>query len=122
MPAADSLLDQIRSQIAPKDAVLEAARDRLREVREAVAGFEGVLRRFRSGSVAHNTANDPVSDSDGGVVLDRRSYPDLGPDGDGVGPADIVAAVRDYISPVLRKTHPKIVLELTKRAIKVTFN
>ena len=49
-------------------------------------GFAGALRTYSSGSIAHHTMIAPVTDGDGGVVLDRRSYPRLGPDGDGEDP------------------------------------
>ncbi len=121
MPAADTILDDVRAQIAPDDRVLKAARDRLAAVRAAAETFKGVKRSFRSGSVAHYTANDPVNDADGGAVLDRTVYRDLGPDGTDVGPREIVEAMRQHLRVVLVDDLPHIAFRLTKRAIKVSF-
>jgi len=119
--AANSILEGVRSQIAPDDSVLKAARERLADVREASEEFEGALRSFRSGSVAHLTANDPVHDADGGIVLDRRNYSELGPDGDDVGPVEIVHRVRDFIKPLVKKSHPNARFDLSKRGICIGF-
>ncbi len=121
MPAADTILDDVRAQIAPDDRVLKAARDRLAAVRAAGEAFKGVRRSFRSGSVAHYTANDPVKDADCGAVLDRTVYRDLGPDGADVGPREIVEAMRQHLRVILVDDFPKISFRLTKRAIKVSF-
>lgn len=119
--AASSILEDVRSQIAPDDSVLKAARERLADVRSAAEEFDGVLRGFRSGSVAHLTANDPVHDADGGIVLDRRNYSEFGPDGDDVGPVEIVDRVRDFIKPLVKKGHPSARFDLTKRGICIGF-
>lgn len=80
------LLDVIRSQIAPDDAVLKEAAARRDATRDAAETFGSVNCTFASGSPAHRTANCPVHrrdvglDADYGVVLDRRAYPILGPD------------------------------------------
>ncbi len=121
MSAADTILDEVRAQIAPDDRVLKAARERLASVRQAAAGFKGSKRTFRSGSVAHMTANDPVDDADGGMVLDRTVYTSLGPDGDDVGPEEIVEKVRQHLREKLADRFPKIGFRLTKRAIKISF-
>ena len=118
---ATEILEGVRSQIAPDDRVLNAARERLENVLTAAARFPGALRTYRAGSLAHRTANNPVHDADGGVVLDRRAFSNLGPDGEGVGPADIVAQVESAILPELRKQYPKVTTKRTKRAIVVAF-
>ena len=74
-----------------------------------------------SGSIAHRVANDDT-DADCGVVLDRRTYPELGPDGDGVGPEEIVEDVRRFIRYEMKENYPDVSFRLTKRAIKVFFN
>ena len=56
------------------------------------------------------------------MVLDRRSYPKLGPDGEGEGPNQIVDDVREFIRDSLKEDHPEIRFRVTKRAIKVSFN
>ena len=61
-------------------------------------------------------------DADCGLVLDRRSYPSLGPDGEGVGPLEIVEEVRAFLRKEMKIEHPDIVFYITKRAIKITFN
>ena len=119
--AANSILEDVRRQIAPRDSVLNAARERLADVRLAAEGFTGALRSFRSGSVAHLTANDPVHDADGGIVIDRRCYPDVGPDGDDGGPVKIVDQVRDFIRPLVKKGHPNARFDLSKRGICIGF-
>lgn len=114
-------LDKILGEVQADDEVLKETRRR----RDAVLGvrvFEGALRSFVSGSIAHGTVITPVSDADGGGVLDRRSFPNLGPDGEGVGPRDIVSKVRDYLLPRVRKEFPQATSRITKRAIKFTFN
>ena len=60
------------------------------------------LKTFDSGSVAHGTVNKPVSGADRGVVLDRRTYPELGPDGIQPGriePQNVVQAETAFARP-----------------------
>ena len=121
MNHTDDILVEIQKKIAPSDETLEAVRSRRDEVLSIAGRFEGALRTYTAGSIAHRTANDDT-DADCGVVLDRRSYHELGPDGDGGAPNDIVEDVRSYIRDRLKDRHPDIAFRLTKRAIKVTFN
>jgi hypothetical protein len=120
--AANSILEAVRKEIAPDDIVLAAARERLGHIRDAAATLDGALRTFRSGSVAHFTANKPVNDADGGLVLDRRTYPDLGPDGKEVAPTEIVAQVSDIVEPQVRKKYKKVTFGLSKRGLLVEFH
>lgn len=115
-----SILDDVQRQIAPSDETLDAVRNRRDEVLGIIAPYPGALRTYASGSIAHRTANDDT-DADGGMVLDRRCYPELGPDGDGEGPADIVEDVRAYLRDALKEAHPNIAFRLSKRAIRVTY-
>jgi len=115
-------LDEILRPIQAEQAILNEARDRRASVLAIALKFVGALRVFNSGSLAHGTVIKPVSDADCGVVLDRRSYPELGPDGGEVGPDSIVEEVRDFIGAELRETYKNARLTITKRAIKVTFD
>ena len=118
----DEVLDEVRDQISADDDDLREARERRKCVLEAAASFDGVLRKFNSGSVAHGTVNNLVDDADGGVVLNRKVHTHLGPDSDDEGgPGEIVAAVRDHIMPIIRETYPDAEGRLTKRAILIRF-
>src|SRR5690242_16114538 len=75
------LLSAVQAQIDAEDVPLKEARVRLQLVRDLSKGFTGSLRSYASGSLAHHTMNEPVTDGDGGLVLDRRCYPKLGPEG-----------------------------------------
>lgn len=121
MNYVDDILADVQKQIAPSDETLEAARSRRDEVLSVARGYRGALRTYTAGSIAHRTANDDT-DADCGIVLDRRLYCELGPDGDGGAPNDIVEDVRAYIRDQLKGQHPNVAFRLTKRAIKITFN
>jgi hypothetical protein len=121
MGTTESILDGILRDTAPGDEILGAVRGRRSEVLGTAGRFPGALRTYASGSVAHHTANDDT-DGDGGTVLDRRSYPHLGPDGGNEGPDKIVEAVRTHLRDTLKDDHPSIAFRLSKRAIRVTFN
>ena len=101
--------------------VLREARQRRDRIRAVAEQFTGALRSFNSGSLAHATVNRPVKDADCGVVLDRRSWRDLGPDGDGVGPDRVVNEMSQFILPRLRERWPKAQRTITKRAILFEF-
>jgi hypothetical protein len=117
------VLEEIRQEISANDDDLRQARKRRDAVLKAAAGFDGALRTFRSGSVAHGNVNNPVDDADGGVVLDRRVHVALGPDSaDGDGPGEIVDEVRDHVMALVRETYPKARSRLIKRAILVRFH
>jgi hypothetical protein len=119
----EEVLDGIRIDISADDADLREARKRRDLVLSAAASFEGMLRTFRSGSLAHGDVNNPVDDADGGAVGDRRSYPDLGPDSDDEGaPDSLMRAVRDHVMAIVKKDYPKARSRLTKRAILIKFN
>ena len=118
----EEVLDAVRVEISASDDDLRETRRRRDLVRNAAESFEGVLRTFNSGSVAHGTANNPVNDADGGVVLNRVSYPDFGPDSDEEGgPNDLMEKVRDHVMAAVRREYPKAVGRLTKRAILIEF-
>jgi hypothetical protein len=113
-------LSEVRRKLAPTDATLETARARRQEVLDCAAKFDGVLRVYASGSIAHLTANDDT-DADCGIVLDRRAHPKLGPDGDGEGPNDIIEEVRVHLRDRMQGKHPAIAFRVTRRAIRVTY-
>ena len=115
------ILNDIRAEIAVDDAVLKEAKDRRNLVVGAAMGIDGARGSFRSGSVAHGTVNAPVTDADAGIVLDRRTYPTLGPDGDGKGPEEIVDELCELIGPVAREDYPKAAARRFRRGVYVTF-
>jgi hypothetical protein len=61
---AEQIFEEVRTRIAPEDWVLDESRNRREEVRTAAERFTGSLRSFPSGSLAHRTANNHVSDGD----------------------------------------------------------
>ncbi len=114
-------LNDVHRELAPPDETLAAARARREEVLAVARRYSGVLRTYISGSIAHKTANHDT-DADCGIVLDRRSYPALGPDGDGEGPGNVVEEVRQLLRSALKQDYPNIGFRVTKRAIQVKFN
>lgn len=115
-------LNLVRKKIQADDRVLKEARRRRDRVRALAEQYIGALRSFASGSVAHGTVNEPVKDADSGVVLDRRSWPELGPDGAGTAPNAIVNDLADFVLQQLRKDWPSVTCEVTKRAIVFEFH
>lgn len=119
---AEEVLEEIRGEISADDDDLREARKRRDLVLEAAEDF-GVLRTFKSGSVAHGDVNNPVSDADGGAVLDRRSYLTLGPDStEEEGPDEIMDEIRKHVMAILREEYPEARSRLIKRAILIRFN
>ena len=116
-----SFLNDVHAKFAPSDDTLSAARSRRDEVLKEAQHFHGALRTYKSGSIAHRTANRDT-DADCGVVLDRRTYPSLGPDGDSEGANQIVEDVRVFVRDSLKEAHSEIRFRVTKRAIKISFN
>jgi hypothetical protein len=120
---ATDVLEEIRKDISASSRDLKEARKRRNLVLEATESYPGVLRTYKSGSVAHGNVNNPVSDADGGAVLDRRVYPELGPESrDREGPCDIVDEIRKHVMKIVRETYPEARSRLTKRAILIRFN
>jgi hypothetical protein len=129
MGYTEQLLDDVRAQLAPDDAVLKEARERRDLVRTAAESFRGTTGSFVSGSLAHATANCPIHerdkglDADCGLKLDRRVHQTLGPDSpENDGPTPIVEDVRDHLRPRVIEEYPKATFEITKRAIFVRFD
>jgi hypothetical protein len=116
---ASQILADVRSQIAVDDDILSETKTRRNLVERVALRFPGALKTFDSGSVAHGTVNKPVSDADGGVVLDRRTYPELGPDGDDVPPDEIVAEIAEFVLEGVRDDYSDATCEVCKRAILV---
>lgn len=122
MSYAKDILEEVRKEAAPPDEHLIEARRRRDAVLTVAMEFATVRGSYVSGSVAHGTANT-VKDADAGVILDRRSHPNLGPDGNGEGPTGIVEEVRQHLRDSdLQETWSDIRFRVTNRAIKVFFN
>ncbi len=116
------ILDEVRAQIDAEPEALAEARYRLKLVRTAAEKLAGSLRSYRSGSLATHTMLDPVNDGDGGLVLDRRRFPGLGPEGGGENPKAVAADLQTLIGPILRETYPDARIRMSKRGPLVEFN
>jgi hypothetical protein len=116
-------LNEIEGKIAADPAVLKEARNRRNLVAQTTERVvKGGLRSFRSGSVAHGTVNKPVMDADGGIVLNRRDYPTLGPDGSGEAPNNVVDEICTGIGTDVRKEYPNAKVKQSRRGVLVEFN
>jgi hypothetical protein len=115
------LLDLVRGRIAAHDLVLGETWTRLQLVRDTAIAFPGALRTYGGGSLAQHTVNHPVTDGDGGLVLDRRHYPELGPDGGGETPTEVAEQVCELLGPAVREVYPKARCGTSKRGPKVWF-
>ena len=112
-------LEDVEKKVNADDEELRDARRRRRETLRICGEFGGVLGTYGSGSVAMGVAVDPVVDADGGMILDRRSYPDLRPDGGGATPNDVVSQLHDFVGPKVREIWPKATVHDMKRGITV---
>lgn len=121
MGYTEDILNDIRSQTDAHPEPLAQARDRLDLVRSAASTFPGALRTYRSGSLPQNTFVHPVGDGDGGLVLDRRAYPQLGPDGGGDTPTAITTELCALLGPAAREVYPKARCHTSKRGPKIFF-
>lgn len=129
MSYTEQVLEEVRSSIEVPLPVIEAVRERRNLVRDAAATFPGAKRTFPSGSATHWTAiarilkTEQGVDGDCGVVLDRRGqWSLLGPDGECLGPTDVVTEVQGWIGPIIREEYPQAkVWTTTKRAIVARF-
>lgn len=121
MSVRQHLLD-VHSQIRTDDKVMAEARRRRDRTLALASGYDGVRFSFVSGSVAMGVVIDPVNDADGGIVLDRRVYSKLGPDGDGELPAEVVDGVHDFVGPLIRREWPKATIHTMRRGLTVKFH
>lgn len=122
MSYARDILHDVRTRAAPDDGDLREARARRDAVLAHAKGYPGVRDVYVSGSIAHGTANE-VRDADCGVVLGRHVFPELGPDGDGAGPTDVVEGMRKHLrESALADQYPEIRFHVQDRAIKIFFN
>ncbi|MFD8035436.1 hypothetical protein ACFV3F_43305 [Streptomyces sp. NPDC059717] len=121
MGYTEDILNDIRIQIDAHPEPLAEARRRLDLVRSSASGFKGALRTYASGSLAQHTFIHPVGDGDGGLVLDRRVYSQLGPEGGGQTPRDITAELCASLGPAVRKVYPNARCGTSKRGPKLTF-
>jgi len=122
MGAVFDQLEGIRKQIAADQEVLSEAITRRNSVLEVARRLHGAARTYIAGSVAHRTVNHPVTDADCGVVLDRRSYPELGPDGGGEGPGDIVDELIDLVGERIVDNYSDATIDTHKRGLLVRFD
>lgn len=115
-------LESIRRHVAADPSSLSEARERLAAVCVAASAHPDALRTYRSGSLASKFTNRPVADADGGLVIDRRKHPSLGPDGGGELPRRLVDDVHRRIRPQLLRQYPRVRIETMKRGLLVRFN
>jgi hypothetical protein len=121
MGNTEDVLNEIRNRTDAHAEPLAEARTRLKLVRAKARAFPGARRTYTSGSIRQNTFIHPVDDGDGGVVLDRRTYPELGPEGGGVSPARITPLMCALLGPALREVYPKVRCTTSKRGPKILF-
>ena len=121
MGHGDDVISNVRNQIDASDAPLGEARARLTLVKQIADGFRGALRTYSSGSIAHHTMIAPVTDGDGGMVLDRRSYPELGPEGGGEAPREVTRKLCAILGPEIRERYPHARCGTSKRGPKIYF-
>jgi len=121
MGDTEDVLNEIRNRTDAHAEPPAEARTRLKLVRAKACAFPGAGRTYASGSIRQNTFIHPVDDGDGGVVLDRRTYPELGPEGGGVSPARITSLMCALLGPALREVYPKVRCTTSKRGPRILF-
>lgn len=122
MNLANELITEMLAATKPSQEAIDEARARRDLVKEAAMTYEGALGFIKSGSLAHFTVNGTVSDADGSLKLDRRIYTEYGPDGDGVGPTDLVLGVAENIRDTVKQIYPDVYISTNhKRAIYFRF-
>ena len=121
MGHTEEILNEIRGEIDAHPAPLAEARTRLELIRSVAKSFPGALRTYASGSLPQSTFIHPVTDGDGGLVLDRRVYPQLGPDGDGATPSKITSELCAMLGPAARELYPNARCGTSKRGPKISF-
>lgn len=122
MNLANELITEMLAATKPTKEAVDEARARRDLVKMAAMTYDGALSFIKSGSLAHFTANGTISDADGSLVLDRRTYHEYGPDGDGVGPTDLVIGVAEVIRDTVTQVYPNVYISTNhKRAIYFRF-
>jgi hypothetical protein len=121
MGYTNDYLTDIGATTAADPSVLAEARNRLALVRDIAGQFPGALRTYASGSLSQHTVTHPVSDGDGGLVLNRVNYPGLGPEGGGEIPNDVTAQLCKLLGPRVRECYPNARCGTSKRGPKITF-
>lgn len=118
MTMVDDILTEILRATKPDGDAMKEARARRDVVFDAAMLYEGTLRTIKSGSIAHNTVSDvncQVSDADGSLVLNRQVYPAYGPDGDGLGPRDLVESIADDLRNLVSQIYPEVYVSTDHR-------
>ena len=122
MTLTDDIFREFLKSTKPTKEALEEARARRDLVFEAALTYEGAYKTVRSGSIAHGTANIPIEDADGSVVLNRKYYPSYGPDGDNIGPKDLVIGIAEDIRDIVKQVYPDVwISTIHKHAIYFRF-
>lgn len=123
----DRVLEQILWEISVPKQVLAEAKKR-RDLILRLARLHNAARRtYVAGSVAQGNTNSPLTDADGGVVIDRRvpEFRAFGPDAgsSGEGPERFYQGFAAFILPQVRPHYPNVELDREgNRAIKFMFN
>lgn len=121
MGNTEEILNNVRRRIDAHAGPLTEARTRLRLARAKAGAFPGARRTYASGSIPQNTFIHPVDDGDGGVVLDRRTYPELGPEGGGASPTQVTRLMCALLGSAVREVYPKARCTTSKRGPKILF-
>lgn len=119
MSEARNRIEDVEKMSNADDEALSEARTRRNTVFDAATRFGKNLGTYPSGSVAMGVANNPVEDADGGLILDRRCFPTLGPDGDGETPTAVVAEIHAHVSSLIRQTWPNATVHDMKRGLTI---
>lgn len=122
MNLANELIIAMLAESKPSQDAIDEARARRDLVKAAAMTYEGALSFIKSGSLAHFTVNGNVSDADGSLILDRRIHAKYGPDGDGVGPSELIMDVAEYVRDTVKQVYPDVYISTNhKRAIYFRF-
>lgn len=111
-------IEDVQKQTNADDAALTEARTRRNETLGVGRAFLGISRSYNCGSLAAGVVTGQVEDADGGLIADRRSFPALGPDGDGDTPTEVVGELQEYIGPRLRELRPDARIHTMKRGLR----
>lgn len=123
MNIPNEILLEMLTATKPSKEAIDEARARRDLVKTAAMTYEGALSFIKSGSLAHHTLICTVSDADGSLVLDRRTYGDYGPDSEEkTGPEDLVLGIAENIRDTVRQVYPDVYISTNhKRAIYFRF-